>query len=138
MAKFRNVDKRRPWETEEQKRERKFWEDGLVLKHRVELALAKHGVGARVSVSVERSFSGKPFSREGMLMMAGAVVDDADIRQLGGAPAPEGAFTDGELLLRYLARLAFRLRRWFRDFWSAARFTHPAGWLLEGQNRTRL
>ncbi len=149
MAKFRNIDKRRrPWETKEQKRRRSFWEAGI-LQHRTNMMLAKYGFKPMVQSQTEQTDSGdsleeyysahpimavRPPAAPTKRMCAldpPVLVDDGDVQPLGAASI------DGSLLVERFSLMFFRLRQWFRDLWAAARFTHPAAWLLVSRHRAK-
>lgn len=57
--------------------------------------------------------------------------EDGDIQPLGAV------LIKGEIGISFISFWLFRLRRWFRNFWSAAQFTHPKAWLLVSRNRAR-
>jgi len=58
--------------------------------------------------------------------------DDGDVHPLGGTPIA------GENWVKFFALILSRLRRWFRGFWSAPRWTHPNAWLLVSRQQNRL
>ena len=153
MAKFRNVYKRRLRETPAQRRKRNFWEAGVILEYRTKMTLAKYGYGIKPAAqprtkqanfdALEEYYSAHPITttrpsavpapmrRMCALDPPPVTLDADDIQPLGAAPV------DGNLLVEYFSLIFFRLSRWFRGLWIAARFTHPAAWLLVSRHRAR-
>ena len=131
MAKFRNVDKRRSRLTG---RKKTFPTTGSFL--------ARDSVMALLAGGVDEYFDAHPMTtEESDLALLAVSANEADVG-LGdpGAFSPSQPLMAGDGWIRLFHRLLSRLRQlrqWFQRFWSAARFTHPAGWLLEGQNRTK-
>ncbi len=66
---------------------------------------------------------------EKVRVMAGMVPDDGDVQPLGAAPIA------GDLWVKYFALMFSSLRRWFRSFWTAARFQKTGDWM--SANRLR-
>ncbi len=162
MAKFRNVDKRRLRPTGVKKSGQPRRKQVVPFGDGLEEYYSAHPT-TQSSVSVVRGFSISLSLEEKVRVMAAdmisgdgdvqppaapkrrmcaldaVIADDGDVQPLGATPRKrkEGVFTDSELLLRSLSRLFRRLRGWLRGFWSAARWTHPAAWLMASRHRAR-
>ena len=70
-----------------------------------------------------------------MCALDSVVADDgkAQKKDKVSAPRPVKEETWGE----YLSLKFYRFQRWLRALWAAARFTHPAAWLLAGRQKSR-
>lgn len=127
--KFRNIDKRRhAWETPQEKQAKKAQERAALRLGRCVKAKAKRLEPFVVPLAdaMCRALSNEALPRVEVRTMP----DSDDIQPLGSVPMMQESWA------RYFASSFSRLRRWFRGFWSAPRFTHPAWWLLASRSKS--
>jgi hypothetical protein len=137
-GKFRNRHKQRPWETLAQKRERAEIEKILLAKQK---KVAKDRIAtAALGHRGRWSLQGVPFPERlpwlHIIHEAGVAV--ASSFGISGVGDCHDNLHMGRFAISFLRRLAESLAQFGpRRIWAAARFYHPATWLMTSQNRAR-
>jgi len=137
-GKFRNRHKRRPWETPAQKKERAKREEILLTKQK---KIAKDRIAiAALDRRGQWSLQGVPFPERlpwlHIIHEAGVAV--ASSFGISGVGDHHDNLRMGRFAMGLIRRLVESLAQFGpRRIWAAARFYHPATWLLTSQNRAR-
>lgn len=136
MAVFRNRDKRRPWETKEQKRERNFWEAGVVLEHRTNRMLSSIAKGFSKHLA-EHPTIGEHAYLEGCHPLEDILRARKNIssvqwqitRKRVSALRPVKEETWAEYF--HFGLTFYRLCKWLRSLWATANFRRPSLWMTK-------
>lgn len=126
MAKFKNVDKRRLWETKEQKRKRNLREArfrldqalGSVVRGFSRHLAAHSAIGEHAYPERARPLEDVLRAREKTLLV-----------QPRKATAPPSAKEETWAEYFHFGLTFYRLQKWLRSLWATANFRRPSVWM---------